>query len=84
MGPEARQSRLALLRSCFSTLAALVSPVALWAQSCPLCYQAAAASPHRFIQALRSGILILIFPPVLIFTGISVMAYRKRNKCVED
>ena len=36
------------------------------------------------IQALRSGILILVFPPMLICIGITVMAYRKRNQFNED
>ena len=34
-------------------------PQALFGQSCSLCYTQAAASTARFVQALRSGILIL-------------------------
>lgn len=59
----------------------LLHPLALQAQSCALCYQSAAASGGHFIQALKDGILILLFPPILISAGIAVMAYRKRNTC---
>jgi hypothetical protein len=36
------------------------------------------------IQALRSGILILVFPPMLICIGLAFMAYRKRNQFNEE
>lgn len=58
----------------------LASPGALYAQGCTMCYQSAAASGPRSIQALRSGILILMLPPVLITAGIAFLAYRKRHK----
>lgn len=61
-------------------LVALLSPSALYAQSCPLCYQAAAASGPKFIHALKEGILIMLFPPLLIMSGIFYVAYRKRNE----
>lgn len=51
-----------------------------WSQSCALCYTQAAQSTTRFIQALRSGILILIIPPMFMSVGFTVMAYRKRNR----
>ena len=51
-----------------------------WAQSCPLCYRAAAAAKGGALQALRSGILILMIPPVLIVGGIAVLAVRGRNR----
>ena len=52
-----------------------------FAQGCALCYTQAAASGQRMIQALRSGILILIFPPMAICIGLIVISYRKRNQC---
>ena len=55
-------------------------PAASFAQNCALCYTQAAASGSRMIQALRSGILILVFPPMLICIGITWMAYKKRNQ----
>lgn len=59
---------------------ALLTPPALFAQNCALCYPQAAASGQRVIEALRSGILILVFPPMLIFAIFIIMAYKKRNQ----
>ena len=50
------------------------------AQSCALCYTQAAGAGHRFIQGLRTGILVLIIPPMFMSVGITVLAYRKRNR----
>jgi ABC-type arginine/histidine transport system permease subunit len=61
------------------TLALVLAPVALAAQSCAMCYQSAAASGPRTIHALNSGILILMFPPALITLGIFYLGYKKRN-----
>jgi hypothetical protein len=58
----------------------LIASSPAWSQSYALCYTQAAQSRIRFIQALRSGILILIIPPMFMFVGITVMAYRKRNR----
>lgn len=63
---------------------ALLIPAMLRAQNCALCYTQAAGSGQRFIQALRSGILILMLPPMAISLGIAYMAYRKRNQFNED
>ena len=62
----------------------LLPPPALFAQNCALCYSQAAASGQRVIEALRSGILILVFPPMLIFAIFTVMAYKKRNQFNAD
>src|ERR1700752_2593461 len=61
-------------------IAALLSPSALFAQGCAMCYQSAASSGGQFIQALRLGILIMFFPPILIMAAILYAAYRKRNQ----
>jgi len=44
-------------------LATLAAPVPAFSQSCALCYTQAASAGARMIEALRSGILILIVPP---------------------
>lgn len=62
----------------------LAAPGALYAQSCALCYQAAANSGANFIEALKRGILVLAFPPLLIGIGIAIAAYRKRYQFTED
>jgi hypothetical protein len=48
------------------------------AQSCALCYTQAASSGGRMIQALKSGILILIVPPTVLSVGMIFVLYRKR------
>jgi hypothetical protein len=58
----------------------LASNAAAYAQSCALCYTQAAGAGHRFIQGLRTGILVLIVPPMFMSLGITVLAYRKRNR----
>jgi len=50
------------------------------AQSCALCYTQAASSGKRMIQGLKSGILVLVVPPMFMSAGITVLAYRKRNQ----
>ena len=49
-------------------------------QGCALCYTQAASATARFIAALRSGIVVLIVPPMFMSVGITVLAYRKRNQ----
>lgn len=58
----------------------LAANAACYAQSCALCYTQAAGAGHRFIQALRTGILVLIVPPLFMSVGITVLAYSKRNR----
>jgi hypothetical protein len=62
----------------------LLAPVPAFAQSCALCYTQAASSGSRMIQALRSGILILIAPPTLMTVGMIIVCYRKRNQTRND
>ena len=57
----------------------LLPPLAL-SQSCSLCYTQAASSGSRMIEALRSGILILIVPPTLMWLVLGAIVYAKRNK----
>ena len=61
-------------------LAMLASPVPAFSQSCALCYTQAASAGARMIQALRSGILILIVPPTLMSICMIFIVYRKRNQ----
>lgn len=78
------KSGFRFLTLSFASLVALASPAALYAQSCALCYQAAANSGANFIQALKHGILVLLFPPLFIGTGIIIMAYRKRDQFADN
>jgi hypothetical protein len=63
-----------------TALVVLFASSTVFAQSCSLCYTQAAASTARFIQALRSGILILMVPPMLMSIAFTVVAYRRRNE----
>jgi hypothetical protein len=58
----------------------LLAPSSAFAQSCALCYTQAASSGSRMIQALRSGILILIAPPTFGTVGLIFICYRKRHQ----
>jgi hypothetical protein len=62
------------------TLATLVVPLQAFSQSCSLCYTQAASAGTRMIQALRSGILILIVPPTIMSVGMIFLVYHKRNQ----
>ena len=72
-----------LFRVAALVCAALLPSLAR-AQGCALCYTQAAGSGSRVIQALKSGILILVVPPMVICLGITWMAYKKRNEFNED
>lgn len=61
-------------------LAMLAAPLPALSQSCSLCYTQAASAGTRMIQALRSGILILIVPPTFMSVGMIFIVYRKRNQ----
>jgi hypothetical protein len=61
-------------------LAVLAAPLPAFSQSCALCYTQAASAGSRVIQALRSGILILIVPPTLMSIAMIFIVYRKRNQ----
>ncbi|HEY3974107.1 MAG TPA: hypothetical protein VGM18_13955 [Candidatus Sulfotelmatobacter sp.] len=61
----------------------LLAPLPLFSQSCALCYTQAASSGSRMIQALKSGILILIVPPTLMSVGM-IFVVRRKNGQVRD
>jgi hypothetical protein len=66
------------------SLTVLLVPRLLFAQGCALCYTQAASSTQRFIQALRSGIIILMVPPMFLSVMFTVMAYRRRKASYGD
>ena len=61
-------------------LAILTLPLPAFSQNCALCYTQAASAGARMIQALRSGILVLIVPPMFMWVAVTVIVYRKRNQ----
>ena len=76
--------RLRLRVAGVAALLALMVPGAAFAQSCALCYQAAANSGANFIEALKKGIVVLVLPPLLIGCAIVLAAYRKRHQYAEE
>ncbi|MGA7217910.1 MAG: hypothetical protein WBX38_06325 [Candidatus Sulfotelmatobacter sp.] len=58
----------------------LLAPLPAFSQNCALCYTQAASSGSRMIQALKSGILILIAPPTFMSVGLFFVCYRRRNQ----
>jgi len=55
-------------------------PLPAFSQNCALCYTQAASTGARMIQALRSGILILIVPPTLGTVGLFFVIHRRANQ----
>jgi hypothetical protein len=83
--PKMRVERpFLLIGSALVTLVMLGAPLPAFSQSCALCYTQAASAGGRMIQALRSGILILIVPPTLMSVAMIFIVYRKRNQFRPD
>lgn len=59
---------------------AMFFPLLAHSQNCALCYTQAAGAGQRVIQALKSGILVLIFPPMSICIGLTWMGWKKRDR----
>ncbi len=70
----------------YSILAGLLLLTALpaFSQGCALCYTQAAAAGAKMIQALKSGILVLVIPPTLGSVGMLFVVHRKRNQVRRD
>ena len=73
------QSAQSVFKRGLALVALVAAPSALYAQSCAMCYQNAAAAGPRTAEALRHGILVMLFPPLFIFAGIIVLAHRRRD-----
>ena len=71
---------IGMLAIALAGLVLLLTPIPAAAQSCALCYTQAASSGARMIQALKSGILILIVPPTLGSIGMIFVVYHECNQ----
>jgi len=79
--PDWRASRLVRhIALGLMAVAMLAISVPAFSQSCALCHTQAASAGARMIQALRSGILILIIPPTLGSIGMIFIVHHKRNQ----
>jgi hypothetical protein len=76
--------RTRLMKVVLAGLTLLASSLPAFSQGCALCYTSAASSGNRMIQALQSGILILIVPPTLMSVLMIFIVYRKRNQFRND
>ena len=54
--------------------------VPAFCQGCALCYTQASSAAARMIEALRSGILVLVIPPTLASVAMLFIVHRKRNQ----
>jgi hypothetical protein len=71
---------LNLLARVLEVLVALLVAAPAFSQSCALCYTQASSAGARMIEALRSGILILVLPPTFASVGMLFIVHRKRNQ----
>jgi hypothetical protein len=71
---------LGLVGLAVVALFVLLTPLPAFSQNCALCYTQASSAGARMIQALRSGILILVIPPTLGSIGMIFIVHRKRNQ----
>src|SRR5271163_4155247 len=80
--PEKMRVRLSLRRIAIVLAGSAIfgGPLPAFAQSCSLCYTQAASAGARMIQALQSGILILIVPPTVMSVCMIFIVYHKRNQ----
>lgn len=79
-----RKARFRIARLGLAGLILLLTAVPAFSQSCSLCYTQAASAGARMIEALKSGILILIVPPTLGSIGMIFVVNRKRNQVRRD
>ena len=83
---SAKQRRVQYLKPVLVGLAflLLILPQNVCAQGCAMCYQSAASSGARLIHALKSGIVILIIPPLVMTSAFARLVYRRRNLFNEE
>jgi hypothetical protein len=74
------KSRLQWMGILAAVAVFLALPLPVFAQNCALCYTQAASTGARMIQALRSGILVLIVPPTLGTVGLIFVVHRRSNQ----
>ena len=74
------QKPLLLVAVALVGIVVLAAPTQAFSQSCALCYTQAASAGARMIQALRSGILVLIVPPTFMSVCMIFIVYRKGHQ----
>jgi hypothetical protein len=74
-----RKSRLRLAWVGLAGVILSLTALPAFSQNCALCYTQAASAGARMIEALKSGILILIVPPTLGSIGMIFIVRRRNN-----
>jgi hypothetical protein len=75
-----RKSRLRLAWVVSIGVILLLTTLPAFSQNCALCYTQAASAGARMIEALKSGILILIVPPTLGSIGMIFIVRQRNNR----
>ena len=75
------RERSRLVRNSFVLLLfcamALLFSSPLLAQSCPLCKTALIGQAESILDAINLGILVLLFPPLVLMSSIVIIAFRR-------
>jgi hypothetical protein len=71
--------RRVLIQLIGSWLVVLGAGHKLYGQSCAMCYTTVAGGGKSVIHALQGGIIVLLIPPVLLFSGFTVLLFRWRT-----
>ncbi len=61
----------------FGFLVFLLSSSPALAQSCPLCKTALIGQSESTLKAINLGILVLLFPPLILMSSIVIFAFRQ-------
>jgi hypothetical protein len=67
------------LASGIAAALAIAVPVAARAQGCVMCYTSASAAKKAGMEALQNGVMVLLFPPLLIFAAILWHTFHRRS-----
>ena len=72
-------TRRLLVQLIGSWLVVLSAGHKLYGQGCAMCYTTVAGGGKSVIHALQGGIIVLLIPPVLLFSGLTILLFRWRT-----
>ena len=74
------QSTIRLMGMAVAGLIVLLLPLPAFSQNCVLCYTHASSAGARMIEALRSGILVMVIPHTLGSVGMIFIVRKRTNR----
>jgi hypothetical protein len=77
-------SSIRLRGIALAALIVLLVPLPAFSQNCALCYTQASSAGARMIEALRSGILVMVIPPTLGSIGMIFIVRKRNNRFKRD